>query len=155
MAGECYPCAWNALLDELPPRERVAVHDGWRVAHAFNTSLRGWLVLVPLRHVESFAQLDPAEAAAFARLARAASRALADVVGCAKTYLVILGEEPGFAHLHAHVVPRMPDLADGLKGTHVFRLLGGAQQEWIPEEARDRLALELRTRIDAELTDAR
>jgi diadenosine tetraphosphate (Ap4A) HIT family hydrolase len=154
-AGECYPCAWNALLDELPPRERLVVYEGWRLAHAFNTSLAGWLVAMPLRHVESFAELTPAEAASFAVLTRAASAALVEIVGCAKTYVVILGEEPGFAHLHAHVVPRMPDLPDELKGTFVFRLLGGSQDNWISEDERDRLSLQLRGRIGAELNGAR
>lgn len=149
---DCYPCRWNAVLDELPPRERIVVHDGWRLVHAFNTSLPGWLVVVPLRHVESFAELSRDEAAAFARLARASSRALEDVVGCAKTYVMLIGEEKGFAHLHAHVVPRMPDIPDDLKGTFVFRLLGVPEQEWVSEDERDRLAQELRARIEPALT---
>jgi diadenosine tetraphosphate (Ap4A) HIT family hydrolase len=147
----CFPCEWNARLDELPPRERIVVHEGWRLAHAFNTALPGWLVLVPLRHVESFAELSQTEASTFSELARRASAALVDVVACSKTYVVILGEEKGFAHLHAHVVPRMPDLPDDLKGTYVFRLLGVPQRECVSEGERDRLALELRDRIEPTL----
>ena len=149
---ECLPCAWNATLDELPPRERIVVHEGWRLVHAFNTSLPGWLVLVPLRHVESFAELAPDEATAFARLLRAASAALEEVVGCAKTYVMILGEEKGFAHLHAHVVPRMPDIPQELKGTYVVRLLGVPEHEWVAEDERDRLAQELKARIEPALS---
>jgi diadenosine tetraphosphate (Ap4A) HIT family hydrolase len=149
--SECHPCTWNAVLDELPPRERIVVHDGWRLAHAFNTSLRGWLVLVPLRHVESFAELSQREAATFAALARESSRALAEAVGCSKTYVVILGEEKGFAHLHAHVVPRMPELTEDLKGTYVFRLLGVSADDCVTEDERDRLALALRARIEPAL----
>ena len=147
----CFPCRWNARLDVLPPRERIVVRDGWRLVHAFNTSLPGGLVLVPLRHVESFAELTSAEAVAFARLARAATAALEEVVGCAKTYLMILGEEKGFAHLHAHVVPRMPDLPDDTKGTFIVRLLGVPEAEWVPEGERDALAHELRARIEPAL----
>jgi diadenosine tetraphosphate (Ap4A) HIT family hydrolase len=150
-ASECYPCTWNAALDELPPRERIVVHDGWRLAHAFNTSLRGWLVLVPLRHVESFAGLTEHEAATFAKVARASSRALVEEVGCSKTYVVILGEEKGFAHLHAHLVPRMPEFTDDLKGTYVFQLLGVSEDECVTELERDRLSLALRARIEPAL----
>jgi diadenosine tetraphosphate (Ap4A) HIT family hydrolase len=149
--SECYPCAWNAVLDELPPRERIVVHDGWRLAHAFNTSLRGWLVLVPLRHVESFAELSQHEAETFATLTRESSRALTEAVGCRKTYVMILGEEKGFAHLHAHVVPRMLELPDDLKGTYVFRLLGVSEDDRVAEDERDRLALALRARIEPAL----
>ena len=148
---DCYPCRWNAQIDELPPRERIVVRDGWRLVHAFNTSLPGWLVLVPLRHVESFAELSDHEATTLATLARITSRALAETVGCSKTYVMILGEEKGFAHLHAHIVPRMPDLPDDLKGTKVVRLLGVDEEERVPEDERDRLALALRTRIESAL----
>lgn len=33
--------------------------SSWRAGHAFNVTLPGWLVLVPTRHVTSFAQLSP------------------------------------------------------------------------------------------------
>jgi diadenosine tetraphosphate (Ap4A) HIT family hydrolase len=150
--AKCYPCTWNAAIDELPPRERIVVHDGWRLVHAFNTSLRGWLVLVPLRHIESFAELTEYEASTFATLVRESSRALADVVGCSKTYVMVFGEEKGFAHLHAHVVPRMPEFTDDLKGTNVVRLLGVGEDDRVPEGERDRLALALRERIERALS---
>ena len=144
----CYSCDNNARLDDLPPRERVVVRDGWRVAHAFNTSLRGWLVLVPLRHLERFSDLAADEAAAFGALARACSGALEQELACAKTYVVVLGEQEGFEHLHAHVIPRMHDLADEWKGTRVFSLLDLPEGEWLPERERDQLALALRPRIE-------
>jgi diadenosine tetraphosphate (Ap4A) HIT family hydrolase len=147
----CYGCENNARLDELPPRERIVLHDGWRVVHAFNTSLRGWLVLVPMRHVERFSELTDEEIVAFGPLARACSRALEAEVGCAKTYLVVLGEQPGFEHLHAHVIPRMPDVEATIKGTGVFSLLDRPEEEWVPEHERDELALALRGRLRPEL----
>ena len=35
---ECYPCAMNALVGDLPPRESIVVETGWRLAHAFNST---------------------------------------------------------------------------------------------------------------------
>ena len=46
MLPECYPCAVTLQGDDAPPRERVHVEAGWRVALAFNSTLPGWL-----RHV--------------------------------------------------------------------------------------------------------
>ncbi len=43
MVAGCYPCEMNARIDDLPPRERVHAEGGWRIAHAFNVSLPGWL----------------------------------------------------------------------------------------------------------------
>ena len=58
---------------------------GWRVAHDFNTSLPGWLILVPTRHVESLDELTAAEADTLGLLLRQASIALKTVTGCRKT----------------------------------------------------------------------
>ncbi len=43
----------------LPQREDVVHTDHWRVAHAFNSTLSGWLVLLPTQHVVSFTELTP------------------------------------------------------------------------------------------------
>jgi len=45
--------------DTLPPREDVVNTDHWRVAHAFNSTLPGWLVLLPTRHFATFTELTP------------------------------------------------------------------------------------------------
>jgi diadenosine tetraphosphate (Ap4A) HIT family hydrolase len=75
MALEYYACAQSALSD-LPVRERVWVVPGWRVAHDFNTSLPGWLILVPTRHVESLDELTAEEAETLGLLLRQTSIAL-------------------------------------------------------------------------------
>ncbi|MGH8994745.1 MAG: hypothetical protein ACRDYB_01680 [Acidimicrobiales bacterium] len=46
-----------------PPRSEVVVDGGrWRVAHAFGTSVPGWLVVVPWRHVVALSELIAEEA---------------------------------------------------------------------------------------------
>src|SRR5665811_2132130 len=53
-----FSCDQQAAIS-LPPREDVVHSDHWRVAHAFNSALPGWLVLLPTRHVASFTELTP------------------------------------------------------------------------------------------------
>jgi diadenosine tetraphosphate (Ap4A) HIT family hydrolase len=60
---DCYTCAQEALGDAAPARERIACDDVWRVAHAFNSALPGWLVLVPRRTARLAAELGGAGAA--------------------------------------------------------------------------------------------
>ena len=60
----------------------------WDVAHAFNTALPGWLVLVLQRHIESLDELTEAEAAELGPLIRRVSLSLKTVVGCVKTYVI-------------------------------------------------------------------
>ena len=116
----------------------------WRVAHAFDTSLAGWLVLLPTRHVTSFATVAPEAAEELGGLVRRLSVALEAVTGCVKTYLMQFSEAEGFSHLHLHLVPRMADQPENARGPGVFTYLGVDQTARIPERTRDELALAIR-----------
>ncbi|WP_354640726.1 HIT family protein [Kitasatospora camelliae] len=144
---DCYTCAQEAALEDLPPRERIGLDVHWRVAHATGTALPGWLVLVPRRHVTSIAELTDAEAAGLGGWQVRLSRALAGVTGCAKTYVAQFAEAEGYAHVHFHVVPRDPDLAEGLRGPRVFGLLGAAGGEAVDPRRMDAIADALRERL--------
>jgi diadenosine tetraphosphate (Ap4A) HIT family hydrolase len=128
----------------------VIVEDGWRVAHAFNSALEGWLVVLPLRHVTSMDELTSTEAEALGSILRRASRALTTVVGSAKAYFVFFAEAERFAHLHVHVVPRMEWFTQDQLGPRVFSFLGGPEMEWVTEHDRDDLALRLRAVLAVE-----
>ena len=93
------------------------------MAHDFNSSLEGWLVLAPLRHVRALDELTAEEASTLGSLLRNASIALREVTGCQKTYVMLFAEADGFAHLHLHVVPRMADQPDDRRGPDVFGYL--------------------------------
>ena len=82
-ATECLSCALEARADQ-PPRERLHVGPRWRVAHAFGTSLPGWLVVLPRRHVTALDQLTAQEAADLGPLLRALTAALREVLGCSR-----------------------------------------------------------------------
>lgn len=133
---ECYTCAHEAL-DQLPPREHIWRVPGWRVAHSFTTSLPGWVVAVPTRHVESFEELTKEEASVLGELLRDLTSALKSVTGCQKTYVILLAEAEGFTHLHFHVVPRMDDLPLDRRGTGIFAYL---KEEPLTNDERDEIA---------------
>jgi diadenosine tetraphosphate (Ap4A) HIT family hydrolase len=145
---DCLVCHNNDHFDELPPRERIAADSHWRVAHAFNTSLPGWLILVPRRHVTSIADLTDAEAAALGMWQVRLSRALREVTGCVKTYVMQFAEQEGFAHVHFHVVPRMPDIRAEHRGPAVFHHLGRPPEQSISDEQRDNLARSVRVQLE-------
>ena len=139
---DCYSCQHNAAPD-LPPREAVVRTDHWRVVHAFNSSLPGWLVLVPAEHVHAFDDLPADATTEMGALVGDLSRALRDVVGCEKTYLMQFSEAPGFSHLHVHLVPRMPDQPEDRRGPAVFGYLGADESAWLPTEEMDRVSREI------------
>ena len=142
----CYPCRQQTQTDP-PPREDVVHTAHWRVAHAFNSTLPGWLVLLPTRHVTSFTELTPAAADELGGLVRRLGLALAEVTGCEKTYLMQFSEAEGFSHLHLHLVPRMPDQPQEARGPRVFTYLTQDQGQWLPEAQMDAVALAVRAAL--------
>jgi diadenosine tetraphosphate (Ap4A) HIT family hydrolase len=146
---DCIVCRFNDRIGHLPPREEIEVSGRWRVAHAFGTSLPGWLVVAPTCHVTALQELAEEDASQLGRVLHRASRALCEVFGCDKTYVVFFAEAEGFAHLHIHVIPRMAWFAPEQRGPGVFSLLGVASSEEVPEHERDRLALIIRNAMRA------
>jgi diadenosine tetraphosphate (Ap4A) HIT family hydrolase len=135
----CRICELNATIADQPPAERAYMEDHWRVAHAWS-ALAGWLIVTPLRHVTSLADLTGDEAAALGPLLADASAALTEVVGCDRTYVVLFAEQEGFGHVHFHVVPRMSDLPREHRSVNVFYYLSQPEETWVPAQERDRLA---------------
>lgn len=121
--------------------------DHWRVAHAFDSSLPGWLVLLPTRHVTAFTELSVDAADELGGLVRRLSVSLERVTGCVKTYLMQFSEAEGFSHLHLHLVPRMADQPEDARGPRVFTYLGADERHRIPEPERDAVALRLRAAL--------
>jgi diadenosine tetraphosphate (Ap4A) HIT family hydrolase len=142
----CFPCDQQAAVS-LPPRDDVVHTDHWRVAHAFNSTLPGWLVLLPTRHVTSFTKLTPEAAGELGGLVSRLSTALETVTGCVKTYLMQFSEAEGFSHLHLHLVPRLPDHPEDARGPMVFAYMTDDQAQWLPTTERDTIALYVRAAL--------
>ncbi|MFD4647292.1 HIT family protein [Streptomyces sp. NPDC058441] len=144
---DCYPCGKEAQFAGLPPRERIAFDECWRVVHAIGTALPGWLVLLPRRHVTAVHDLTDAEAGTLGAWQVRLSRALRSVIGCEKTYVAQFAEAEGFSHVHFHVVPRLPDLPPERRGPGVFAMLGRPEEEWVTDSEADRMARALRVHL--------
>jgi diadenosine tetraphosphate (Ap4A) HIT family hydrolase len=142
----CYSCDQQAA-GALPPREDVVHTDHWRVAHSFDSTLPGWLVLLPTRHVTSFSQLSPGAADELGGLVRRLSVALERVTGCVKTYLMQFSEREGYSHLHLHLVPRGPDHPAEARGPRVFAYLADDPTRALTEQQRDAMAVALRAEL--------
>lgn len=140
----CMSCQFAAQGSALPLHERIYDDGLWRVAHAFNSALPGWLVLLPQRHVTSIAELTADEVAVLGPLLHQLSQALHAVVGCPKTYVMQFAEAAGFSHVHFHLVPRMPDLPDEHTGPCIFHFLKQGEDAWVPTDEMDRIGVAVR-----------
>lgn len=147
---ECQTCA-IADAEADTPRGSIVTTSHWRVAHAFNTSLPGWLILVTREHVTALDSLDAEGHAELGTLLGQLSQALRTLTRCEKTYVMQFSETPGYHHLHVHLVPRMPDLPEDRTGPKVFGYLDVPENEQIPPTERDRIGLAIRSTLAKQL----
>ena len=62
------------------------------------------------------------------------------MLGCEKTYVMLFAEQPGYGHVHVHVVPRMPWFGETERSAASVRFLRAPEEEWVSTEERERLA---------------
>ena len=135
---DCFSCRENAD-PQSSLQTRFVRTPAWRVAHAFDVALPGWLVVLPRRHVTAMAQLTADEAGELGALLQRLSVALEQVTGCVKTYVMQFAEAPGYQHLHVHLVPRQADIPPDRRGPRVFGYLGVPPGQQIPQSEIDRV----------------
>lgn len=106
----------------------VIYDDGsWRLEHILEPiPMVGWLVLKPLRHVETIAGLTMDEATAFGQLSKHIVEAMEMALDPAKVYLCMFAEAENFAHIHFHFIPRFEDTPTERRGPKSFDYLRDA-----------------------------
>jgi histidine triad (HIT) family protein len=80
------------------------------------TPYLGYLFITSRRHVPSFAELRPDEAAAIGTAIASLSAALKSE-GAEQVYVLTIGH--AWPHLHVHVVPRWPETPEEVSWLHV------------------------------------
>lgn len=128
---------------DAPPWDAIRRTANWDLVHAFGTSVEGWVVLIPRRHITAVAELTDEEAADLGPLLKEVSRCVQEVVGCPKTYVVQFAEHRDHPHVHFHVIPRGRELADEHQGPRVFTLTGVPESEAVSETRMDEIAKQL------------
>ena len=146
----CKTCALISRRDngDAPLWDEILRTPFWDVVHNYETSLPGWLVLVVRRHLTSVDELTEAEAVELGSLLRRTSKALKEVVGCEKTYVIQFAEHPEHPHVHFHVVPRMADTPAERRGVGVFGY-SGVTEGRVSEATMNALAAQLRARLSS------
>ena len=67
-----------------------------------------------------------------------------ELYGTVKEYFMQYSEGEGFSHTHVHVIPRLPEWPNALKGPRVFSAMGAEVENALTDEERTAEALRLR-----------
>lgn len=132
----CHTCQLVANRDagNAPLWDSIYRTEQWDVVHSFNTSIQGWMCVVARRHIAAVDEMTDDEAVELGRLIRRVSVLLREATGCLKTYVVQFAEAPGHNHVHFHIIPRMADQADELRGPRIFGALNVPEDQRISED---------------------
>ncbi len=144
--GTCKTCELTTQrrLGKVPLWDCIYQTDYWDVAHAYNTALPGWLVLVLKRHIESLDELTEQEAAELGTLIRRVSLSLKSVIGSVKTYVIQFAEHEDHPHVHFHIVPRMANQPADRRSAQVFGYLGVPPEERVSEDQMNEICTKIR-----------
>ena len=135
------PDCWSC--QDLMGKRRVAtaprIHEAryWNIEHVPETSIEGWIVIVLRRHASALHELSDEEFQELALLTRQCSRILHHLFSSAQEYLMQFAESEHFRHVHVHLVPRLNEWPDDLRGPRVLSAIG--------EEAANKLSAEQMT----------
>lgn len=146
----CLACELVARRDrgEAPLWDSIYRTPSWDVAHAYDSSIEGWMVLILRRHVPALTEMTDGEAAELGPLVKAVSAALTTVTGCEKTYMVQFAESPRHRHVHVHVIPRASGLAEDRRGPRVFQELGVGEDRRPSPERLDEIGRLIRAALE-------
>jgi diadenosine tetraphosphate (Ap4A) HIT family hydrolase len=141
---QCQSC--RAIRGEisLTNAPRILETPHWIVEHGHPTEILGWLILVLNRHCPAIHDLTAEELAALSDVLGRVTRALHAVLGTEKEYVVQFAEAKGHAHVHFHVIARLPDWPDTLTGVRVFSVNGGNAANPLPSAVTTPLVERLR-----------
>jgi diadenosine tetraphosphate (Ap4A) HIT family hydrolase len=149
--ADCLTCELTRRRDagEAPLWDNMYRGQYWDVAHAYNTSLPGWLVLIARRHIAAIDELTEDEAVELGLLIRRVSLILKTLTGCTKTYVIQFAEAADHPHVHFHIVPRMPDQPDDRRGPDIFGYLGVSDDERVSEAEMNRIGAAVHRNLTA------
>jgi diadenosine tetraphosphate (Ap4A) HIT family hydrolase len=142
--NNCQSCQALQNIISLTVTPRVFETPYWVVEHGHPTSIRGWLVVVLARHRSALHELTEGEWEDLSQLLPKLCQSLHKVLGTEKEYVMQFAEGEGFNHVHFHVIARLPDWPDDLRGKRVFSGLGYSLENALSPDDLTPLVQELR-----------
>jgi len=146
---ECYTCKSTSGEQRISPGPTIYEGNYWLVEHAYPSKLKGWLVILTKRHVETLHELSKEEFAELAEISEKTTKILQETLNCEKEYSMCLAEAEHFNHIHFHIVAKPHDLPTELKGAKIFAMLKVEEQDAIPPAEIKELCEELKNKFNS------
>ncbi len=145
---DCYTCRSLSGERRISPGPTIYAGRYWLIEHAYPTRLKGWLVIVLMRHAAALHELTCEEFGELGELQALTVRLLHEELDCAKEHVTCFAEKEHFQHIHFHVVAIPRDLPDEFKGIKIFDMINVTEAEALPHEEVKTFCEDLRTRCN-------
>lgn len=140
----CKSCQAIQGLISLTNTPRILETSHWILEHDYPSSIKGWLVIVLKRHCRALHDLTKEEMLEFGELLSNTCQALHKVMRTESEYVVQFAEGDGFHHVHFHVIARLPQWPDTLRGFNVISGVGKAVINPLQSEDLTPIVLDIR-----------
>jgi len=122
-SNSCRSYMSNKGTKRISPAEPIYQGKYWRVEHAYPCGMRGWLILLPNRHVEAIHEFTNSEMNEFGKIFPNISKSLHKVLKNEKEYVFQLAEGAGFNHVHFHIIAKPKHLPKKYLATDIFKIM--------------------------------
>ena len=112
----------NSGEKRISPSQPIWRGKHWLVEHAYPCGMKGWLVLLPDRHVHAIHELTNEEMEEFSEIFFRLPKALHNLLDTEKEYVMQLAVGEGFTHVHFHIVAKPKNLLKKYEGIKIFAL---------------------------------
>jgi diadenosine tetraphosphate (Ap4A) HIT family hydrolase len=129
---DCISCRSIQGIERLSPVPRILETRHWVAEHLSSTSIKGWVIVLPKRHVTAIHQLPKEDMVEFGELLHVICEGQYALYKPVKEYFMQYSEGEGYSHTHVHIVPRVPELPDKFKGPRVMRAMGNNPENTLP-----------------------
>ena len=143
-ADNCKSCQAIQGLISITNTPRILETPHWVLEHVYPSSIKGWLVVALKRHCRALHDLTKEEMLEFGELLSITCQALHKVMRTESEYVVQFAEGEGYHHVHYHVIARLPDWPDTLRGWRVISGAGKAVTNPLQSEDLIPIVLEIR-----------
>jgi len=118
----CKSCMSNKGTKRISPAIPIYKGKYWIVEHAYPCGMKGWLVMLPKRHVESLHELSDSENREFGVIFPKIIKILHKETDSEKEYIFQIAKAQGFKHIHFHIVSKDRKLPEKYEGVKIFGL---------------------------------
>lgn len=122
----CLTCQSLQGIIKLSKYQRIHESKYWIVEHMSPCAIKGWVVVALKRHCVGLHELNTDEYMNFAQIARNVCLTMRNLQNSEKEYVMQFAESERFGHVHFHIISRLQDWPQELKGTNIFNAINSS-----------------------------